>query len=308
MRDCFVEKLTSLAMEDSRVCLLTADMGNNLFADIEMNCPGQFINCGIAEAAMIGMAGGLAKRGLKPFVYSIAPFITIRVLEQIKIDLAYNSFPATIVGMGAGLSYAQLGPTHHSVEDIGCLRLIPEIEINTPSCESQLRAQMEERLTSEKPCYIRLFKDQVDEIVDNRNMHAGHTGSRMIQKGYDVVLISMGQISHEAVNAQELMLEMGVGCTVLDIGKLRPFDYNAIDDLVKRCSGKWYVIEEHSAGGLYEVILTYLAETKQLSKIISINSLRLPDTFLHLLGSREFLLAKHGIDADGIVRRILGDR
>ena len=118
MRNAFADQLTHLSKKDKRLCILSGDIGNRLFDKFKQQNNNRFINCGIAEANMVGVAAGISKFGFLPFVYTITPFITTRCLEQVKIDVAYHDLPVTIVGTGSGLSYSDLGPTHHSFEDI----------------------------------------------------------------------------------------------------------------------------------------------------------------------------------------------
>ena len=125
MRNAFAKQITRLAQQDERVVLLSGDIGNRLFDDFKAKCPGRFFNCGVAEANMIGMAAGMAMSGLRPFCYTITPFITYRCMEQIRVDVCYHDVPVVIVGTGAGLAYASLGATHHSCEEMGMLRLLP---------------------------------------------------------------------------------------------------------------------------------------------------------------------------------------
>ncbi len=126
MRNSFADEITKLATEDERVVLLSGDIGNRLFDKLKAAAPGRFINCGIAEANMMGMAAGLALSGMRPVVYTITPFVTTRCLEQIRVDVCYHDVPVAIVGVGSGLSYASLGATHQSCEDIAFLRSLPE--------------------------------------------------------------------------------------------------------------------------------------------------------------------------------------
>ena len=123
MRNTFAKVITELAQIDEKIVLLSGDIGNRMFDDFKKVASKRFINCGIAEANMMSVASGLALTGMKPFIYTIAPFTTSRCLEQIKIGAAYHDTHITIIGTGSGLSYAELGPTHHSLEDISIIQL-----------------------------------------------------------------------------------------------------------------------------------------------------------------------------------------
>ena len=167
MRDAFAKEMKSLVEGKDNVVLLSGDIGNRMFDGLKKSRPDQFINCGIAEANMMSMAAGMALCGLRPVIYTIAPFTTVRCLEQIKIGAAYHNAPVVIVGTGSGLSYSELGPTHHSLEDIGILSTLPGLRILTPCDSIELSSQLEECLSLEGPSYIRIGKKGEPDLVSN---------------------------------------------------------------------------------------------------------------------------------------------
>ena len=158
MRNAFAETMTELASKNKNICLLSGDIGNRMFEDFKKVAANRFFNCGIAEANMISVAGGMALSGLQPVVYTITPFATTRCLEQIKIGVAYHEAPVVIVGTGSGLSYSELGATHHSLEDIAITRTIPNMQVLAPTDRLELIAQLKESIVSKKPTYIRIGK------------------------------------------------------------------------------------------------------------------------------------------------------
>ena len=139
MRNAFAAEINAQAVSDSRVVLLSGDIGNRLFDPIKASAPDRFLNCGVAEANMMTVAAGMAMNGLRPVVYTIAPFVTTRCLEQIRVDVCYHQLPVVIVGVGAGLSYASLGATHHSCEDIALLRSLPNMTVISPADAHEVR-------------------------------------------------------------------------------------------------------------------------------------------------------------------------
>ena len=153
MRDAFSNALVAAAKKDPKVLLLTGDHGYALFDAFRKSCPDQYINCGIAEQNMVGVAAGLAKAGFKPVVYGLAAFVPIRVLEQIKIDVCYENLPVTFIGDGAGVVYAQLGTSHQSTEDIAALRGVPQISIYSPGDRFELTACAEHIVRNPGPAY-----------------------------------------------------------------------------------------------------------------------------------------------------------
>ena len=132
MREAFSDTLIQLARNDPNVLLLTGDHGYSLFETFKNECPNQFINAGIAEQNMVGVAAGLAKLGFRPFVYGLAAFVPIRTIEQIKLDIALSRLPVVLLGDGAGFVYSYFGTSHHSTEDIACTRSIPGLQVLSP--------------------------------------------------------------------------------------------------------------------------------------------------------------------------------
>ena len=164
MRNAFADEITKLAAVDERVVLLMGDIGNRLFDKFRSAYPGRFYNCGVAEGNMVSMAAGLASCGLRPFCYTIAPFVTYRVMEQIRLDLCYHRQPVVVVGTGAGLSYASLGATHHSLEDMGMLRILPHMKVTCPGDAMELRAILRAALQQDDPVYMRITFPQIFQL------------------------------------------------------------------------------------------------------------------------------------------------
>jgi transketolase len=164
MREAFSANLISAAKRDSRVLMLTGDHGYALFDDFRKNCPAQYLNAGVAEQNMVGVAAGLAKGGFRPFVYGLSAFVPIRVLEQIKMDICYEALPVILIGDGAGLVYSHLGSSHQSTEDIAALRALPNINIFSPADAFEMTYCMESALASQQSCYIRMGKSDVGRV------------------------------------------------------------------------------------------------------------------------------------------------
>ena len=142
MRDAFAKELTRLAGINPDIVLLSGDIGNRMFDSFKEVAKNRFINCGIAEANMMSMAAGMGLSGIRPVIYTITPFTTLRCLEQIRIGVAYHQSPVVIVGTGSGLSYSELGPTHHSLEDMALIRTIPNINVLAPADKIELVFQV----------------------------------------------------------------------------------------------------------------------------------------------------------------------
>ena len=138
MRNALSDALVSLGKKDPNILLLTGDHGYALFDDFRRECPRQYINAGIAEQNMVGVAAGLARSGFRPIVYGLSAFVPIRVLEQIKLDVAHDHLPVIFIGDGAGFVYSHLGTSHQSTEDIACSRVIPNLSVYSPADRFEL--------------------------------------------------------------------------------------------------------------------------------------------------------------------------
>ncbi|NNN20349.1 MAG: transketolase, partial [Acidimicrobiaceae bacterium] len=189
MRNAFAAEITALAAEDERVVLLAGDIGNRLFDPYRDSFPDRYINCGVAEANLTTVAAGMASCGLRPFTYSITPFITTRCLEQIRVDICYHELPVIIVGTGSGLAYNSLGATHHSCEDIGFLRLLPYMTVICPGDPTEVRLAARAALAHPGPVYIRLGKKgEPDVHQDPPSFEIGR--GIVLRDGSDICLIS----------------------------------------------------------------------------------------------------------------------
>jgi len=167
VREAFSIALVRLAIADPKVLLLTGDHGYALFDEFRKRCPHQYINAGIAEQNMVGMAAGLARVGFRPFVYGLAAFIPIRTVEQIKLDVAHADLPVVLLGDGAGFVYSHLGTSHQSTEDIACTRAIPGLEVLSPADRFEMTASMDYAYAANGPLYLRMGKS------DRGDVHAG---------------------------------------------------------------------------------------------------------------------------------------
>ena len=191
MRNAFAKQITDLAQMDKRVVVLAGDIGNRLFDNLKARCPGRFFNAGVAEANMIGMAAGMAMSGLRPFCYTITPFLTYRCMEQIRVDVCYHHAPVVIVGTGSGLSYASLGATHHSCEEMGMLRLLPGLAVLAPADEMEVRGALKAALKYPNPVYIRIGKK--GEPIVHQTEPAFVIGKAIpVRDGTEACLLSAG--------------------------------------------------------------------------------------------------------------------
>ncbi|WP_130471070.1 transketolase family protein [Candidatus Magnetaquicoccus inordinatus] len=192
MRRAFIEELLSLASEEERIALMVGDLGYSVVEPFAERFPERFINAGVAEQNMMGMAAGMASEGYRVFVYSIANFPTFRCAEQIRNDVAYHRLPVTVVAVGAGLAYGNLGYSHHAVQDYGLLRLLPNMLLAAPGDPLEVRACLRYLIAHPQPAYLRIGK------VGEPSLHAEVPEVRpgewlpVLQRGGNKVLLSTG--------------------------------------------------------------------------------------------------------------------
>ena len=303
MRNAFAEEITRLGLADPRVVLLSGDIGNKLFDRFRDSCADRFLNCGIAEANMMGVAAGLALSGLRPVVYTIAPFTTTRCLEQIRVDACYNGAPVVIVGTGAGLAYAELGATHHSCEDVAILRTLPGMTVFCPCDPQELRLGLGQALRQNGPVYIRLGKK--GEPILHQAL-AGLTLGQAItlRPGTDVCLIATGTILAEALTAADRLTARGIATRVDSFHTVKPLDEAALRNILSAYALVG-IIEEHSRiGGLYGAISEF-AMSAGLTTLPRLLSFAVPDEFLHEVYSQEAARRRFGLTAESIEQSVV---
>lgn len=301
MRNAFAQEITELATLNEEIVLLSGDIGNKLFDNFKLRQGNRFLNCGIAEANMIGVAAGLAMNGLKPFVYTIAPFTTFRCLEQIKIDMGYHNAPVTIVGTGSGLSYASLGTTHHSLEDIAVIRCIPKMRVFAPCDQNELKAVLRSVIKHPGPSYIRIGK-KGEPIIHPTipNLEIGK--NIIIKNGIDLTILCSGTLLAEASEACELLAKKGVVAELVSCPSIKPFDRKYLIEAASKFKNI-VTLEEHSIRGGFGSLV---AEEKSILGL-EFNHILLGtgDNFIHDIGSQKYVRKSFGLLADQLVEKIM---
>jgi len=302
MRNAFADELTKLS-SDPRVVMLSGDIGNRLFDKFRAAAPSRFFNCGVAEQNMMGVAAGMAMSGLRPFAYTITPFVTTRCLEQIRTDVCYHDVPVTIVAVGAGLSYAGLGPTHHSCEDISFLRSIPNMQVICPADAFEVRAAMRAVLKQDQPAYIRMGKK--GEPLIHKGVPADFAIGKAIEvrAGDDVCLLSCGNMLPEVLHAADALAERGISAKVFSFHTVKPLD--------KACLAAAFAnfklvatIEEHSLiGGFGSAVAEWVID----QAVVPRKFLRFgtPDAFFKQSGEQEYAREQLGLSAHQIAQRVV---
>lgn len=297
MREAFSNALVRLALADSKVLLLTGDHGYSLFDEFRKNCPEQYINAGIAEQNMVGMAAGLARVGFRPIVYGLAAFIPIRTVEQIKLDIAHDELPVVLLGDGAGFVYSHLGTSHQATEDIACTRAIPQLQVLSPADRFEMTAAMDYAYAANGPIYLRMGKADLGDV------HAGPINSLQPGRLLKVLdgrsdrpgLIATGSMVRAAVDVAK-NLDLMVWSTPM----LKPLDVDNVRAAVQATNGL-VTLEEHSVHGGLGAAVTEITSEHQPTKVLRIG---VPDRFSEHCGTHAYLLREHGLDTDFLRERI----
>jgi len=301
LRDTFIRTLTDIARRDKRVMLLTADMGFGVLDQFAKNLPDQFLNMGVAEQNMAGVATGLALEGKIIFTYSIVNFPTLRCLEQVRNNICYHNTSVKIVCVGGGLCYGPLGISHHATEDLAIMRVLPEMKVLAPGDLRETRHAT--RLVYETPgaCYLRLGRGGEPDVHKKPLKFSLGQGVPVFPTG-DVALLSTGGILGNAVKARQYLADQGVSSSLHSIPTLQPLDQGLIQHLAQTAR-LIVTIEEHSIiGGLGGAVAEVLAELPcpkpQLVRI------GLKDGFSCEVGDQEYLRKIYGLSPEAIVKRV----
>ena len=301
MRDGFVRALTELAAADPKIILLTGDLGFGVLTDFAARFPGQYLNVGVAEQNLAGLATGMALEGRTVFTYSIANFPTLRCLEQIRNDACYHDANVKIVSVGCGMSYGPLGISHHATEDISIMRALPNMTVVSP-CDLWEACEATKAIAARPgPALLRLDKSAAPETVrDGEQFLLGK--ARMIRDGSDVTLVATGGILGEAIHAASILEGAGFSCRILSVHTVKPLDVETLSTAARETMGI-VTIEEHTVeGGLGGAVAEILLESGAVPRCFLRIGLR--TGFSSIVGSQQYLRQVYGLDAHSIARAV----
>lgn len=302
MRDAFVKQLTALAEKDPDVMFITGDLGFGVFDDFAKRFPAQYLNVGVAEQNMTGLAAGLALEGKKVFTYSIANFATLRCLEQIRNDAAYHDANITVVASGGGFTYGSLGMSHHATEDLAILRALPNVTAVAPCTAWETTYATEQLVKTKGVGYLRIEKGgSKAPPADGSAFELGK--AIKVLEGSDITLIAIGGILEEARKAAQLLSEQGISARVLSMHTIKPLDKQAVIDAVKD-TGAIVTVEEHNViGGLGSAVGEVLMN-ENLSAVCA--QIGLQDVYSAVVGDQDYLRKYYKMDAASIVEKAKG--
>jgi transketolase len=286
--------------EDEDVYFLTADLGYGAFEEVQSNFPSRFINVGVAEATMASVAAGMALEGLRPFIYSIAPFVTYRCYEQLCNDVCMHKLPITVVGVGGGYAYGDNGPTHHALMDVAVMSALPHMTVVCP-CDPFEAALATKCLAKiEGPAYLRLGRNR-ERNVHEKTPPFSLGKAIVIRPGADVAFLGAGTMVATALaSAARLEERTGLSVRVVSFHTVKPIDR----EMVRTCAQESKCIvtfEEHGpAGGFGDIIARELVSEGRFNTPLKIFSTR--EGFGELTGSQEYLRVQDGLDEQTITR------
>jgi len=290
MRTAFIQELTVLARSHPKIFLMVGDLGFSVVEPFAKEFPNRYLNAGIAEQNMAGMAAGMASEGWHVFIYSIANFPTLRCLEQLRNDACYHNLPVTVVAVGAGLAYGNLGYSHHAVQDIGCMRGLPNIHVYSPADPGETRLCLRRIVGAPGPSYLRVGKAGEKVLHEKPDFNGGliHVAG---PENSEVAVVATGSVLEEALTA--LNREEATPFAVYSLVGVTPL---APDTLAPLWNHRHLItIEEHlRPGGIGELL------AGRRPAAITMDFLHIKEELNSLVGSQTFLRRRHGIDAEAV--------
>lgn len=300
MRKTFFNTLTELAKQDNRIYLLVGDIGYGLIEEFAKLFPDRYVNVGVAEQNMIGIATGLALSGKIVFCYSIANFPTLRCLEQIRNDACYHKANVIIVAGGTGLGYGSLGMTHHATEDLAIMRSLPNMTVVAPSDPIETSCAIKEMAKGIGTCYLRLDR-QGNKVIHEPSLDFKIGKSITLRGGFvNANLITTGTMLETGLKVSDKLKKQGIELGVIQMHTLKPLDKEIIYNCLET-SPNLFTLEEHSIiGGLGNTIAEVLTET---NKRFNFKRFGIPDSYAPV-GNYEFLLKHYKLTIEDIAKEI----
>lgn len=296
------EVLKEAAQKDKDIIVLCSDSrGSASLTPFANEYPEQFVETGIAEQNLVSIAAGLAKCGKRPFAASPACFLSTRSYEQVKVDCAYSNTNVKLIGISGGVSYGALGMSHHSAQDIAAISAIPNMRVYLPSDRFQTAELMRALVCDDKPAYIRVGRNAVDDVYEEGNVPFEMDRATVLTEGTDAAIIACGELVKPAKDAAAILAGKGISVTVVDMYCLKPLDKEAI---IRAAENAKVVVtaEEHSPfGGLGSMVAQVVSENCP-KKVVN---LALPDAPV-ITGTTKEVFGYYGLTGEGIAEKLEG--
>lgn len=285
--------------KDKDIVVLCSDSrGSASLTPFANELPEQFVETGIAEQDLVGISAGLAKCGKKPYAASPASFLSTRSYEQCKVDVAYSNTNVKLIGISGGVSYGALGMSHHSAQDIAAMAAVPNMRVYLPSDRFQTEKLMRALLKDEKPAYIRVGRNAVDDVYEEGNVPFEMDKATVITEGTDVVLIACGEMVKPCVDAAAILKEKGISATVVDMYCVKPLDEAAVIKAAENAKAV-ITVEEHAPYGGLGSMVSQVVGANCPKKVIN---LALPDAPV-ITGTSKEVFEHYGLTGEGIAKK-----
>lgn len=304
MRDTVIRTLIKLGKEDKDIELITGDLGFGVLKSFWETLPNQFVNAGIAEQNMTGVAAGMALEGKKVFTYSIGNFPTLRCLEQIRNDCAYHNANVNVICVGGGYVYGSLGMSHHATEDIAILRALPDVTVICPGDPVEAALAVKKIAQTDGTCYLRLGRggeQNVNTVIKEFEIGKAYKLRDAKDMNKKVAVFSTGAILEETSKACDMLEEQGIAVEQYSFPTVKPIDRAVIEDCAKRFDNIFTVEEHNIVGGFGGAVAEVLAECGGKAKLHRIG---IDDFYCIEVGSQAYLREQVGINAEGIVKKV----
>jgi transketolase len=303
-RDVFIEQIYNRMHEDDNIFFLCADFGSPKLDALREKFKDRFINVGIAEQNLINVATGLALEGYTVYAYAIAPFLTMRAYEQIRVNLSLLSqikeINVNLIGVGAGLSYDVSGPTHHCLEDISIMRTLPNMIVFSPSDWVLAQKFVDYSINIKKPKYLRFDGKPIPRIYENTNAIQFKDGFSELFHGDNICLVTTGYMTNKAIHIAKKFANNNIFIGVIDVYLLKPFNERSFFEKIKKYT-QVITLEEAfiNKGGLDGLISKILDSN---NSGIGLKRMGFEDAYVFDIGSREYLHTLYNLDEDSITK------
>lgn len=296
MRKAFVDALEEMAAEDDRIFLITGDLGWSVVEDFAARRPARFLNAGVAEANMAGLAAGLAQAGFIPFIYSIATFSSMRCYEQVRNGALLHGLPVRVVGIGGGYAYGHAGPTHYALEDLAIARTQPGMTVVAPADPAQARSALHATKDLPGPAYLRIGKGNNPEVPGLQGRFA-FGRPEVVREGRHVLFVACGSMAHEALEAARHLDTGGISAAVAVLAHIGFAASPPLVALLREFAAVVSVEDGYAAGGLGSLLAETIAQ-HGLDCRLRIRGVDHP--FSGASGSEAYMRAQSGLDASSL--------
>lgn len=295
-RQAICDVLMNMAEKDQDIVVLCSDSrGSASLTPFAEKYPQQFVEMGIAEQNLVSVSAGLAKCGKKPFAASPACFLSTRSYEQAKVDVAYSNTNVKLIGISGGISYGALGMSHHSAQDIAAMSAVPNMRVYLPSDRFQTACLIEVLLKDEKPAYIRVGRNPVEDIYEEGKVPFEMDKATVVTEGDDLLIVACGEMVKPSLDAAAILQEVGIHATVLDMYCVKPLDQEAVIKAAEKVKVV-ITVEEHAPfGGLGSMVSQVIGQTCP-KKVVNLS---LPDAPV-ITGTSKEVFDYYGLNAEGI--------